>query len=245
MTDRLARWLGIASLLLGLASPCAAQPGSARCRSLPEPTLATLPDEAPSLHAPADATVARAATIEAMPIVDPARPGAMLELAEAYRSLGRSGDEIRTLARIAQDHPTWESGDRVQFRLGRALAASQQPERARQVGLHLVQQFPASDYVQPTYLAFGDYFFEQGDYASAQQFFERALLTPHGRWTAYAQYRLAWTLARSGERAALQRLADANATLSAPGAPQIGAAPLRAALNTDQGGIGATLACHP
>lgn len=118
MPRALASVLAVAIALV--AAPCAAQ--SRDCSAIPAPTLTTIPDEPPAVHTPPATTIGRAGAIEAMAVTDPARPSAMFELAEAYRALGRGTDEMRTLARIVQDHPSWPALDRVQFRLGRAIA---------------------------------------------------------------------------------------------------------------------------
>jgi tetratricopeptide (TPR) repeat protein len=233
-------------LTLTFALPCAAQPPRAPSTSTGGPTCSTAPDEEPNLRAPASATIARQAAIEAMASADPGRPDAMFELAEAFRASRDAEREIRTLARLVQDHPDWMHFARVLFRLARALDASHQGDQARMVWMRLVQYFPSSDYVQAAYVAFGDRFFADGDLAAARQFYERATTYARARWSAYAEYRLAWVLATQRDRAALTHLTAAAALVGeGTAAPQLGSALVRTAINADQAAIGAMLAGRP
>lgn len=228
-------------VLSTLALPCAAQPPA--CDSLPGPTLSAMPDEPPALHGPAEATLARAAAIEAMAASDPARPAAMFELAEAQRTLGRTSDEVRTLATIVQDHPSAPDAARVQYRLARALVRQGQHDAARIVWMHVLRSFPTSPYVQAAYVELGDYYASMGNLELSRSFYERALTTPPASWTAYAHYRLAWALAHAGDRTALDHVRDALAALTA--SPQLSEASVRSALASDQGALARALACHP
>jgi tetratricopeptide (TPR) repeat protein len=239
-----ARGLVALALALTLAAPCAAQPSAdPRCRAISAPFLAAMPDEPPVLHQTTGDALFNLALVDDMPRTDPARPAVMFEAAEAYRTLGRTADEIQTLSRIVREHPSGADADRVLFRLALALEHDRSSVRARRIWLRLVRDFPTSEYVQAAYVSFGNQHFARGDYEIAQQFFERATAIPSGRWAAYAHYRLAWTLARQGDRAALARMVDAGSALSDATHPQLGGTSVRAALNSDQASITSTLAC--
>lgn len=216
----------LAIVLLASAAPVQAQPGV---------SLSAMPDEPPAVQGSAAQVVVRQDAIEARAPSDPGRPRAMLELAEAYRALDRRREETRTLARIVQDHPTYEV-DLVLFRLAMALVAQGQHDRARQVWHRLVRTQPASPYVQAAYVAFADHYASSGDLAAARQFLERALSLPRGGWEAYARYRHAWLLAQAGDRpGAHAELDRAARAASQPG--QVGASEVQAAIARDRAAL--------
>ena len=212
--------------LLVIAGSAHAQPGV---------SLSAMPEEPPVVQRSAEQHLLRRAATEARPASDPGRPAAMLELAEAFRALSRRADETRTLARIVQDHPTYEA-DRVLFRLAMALVAQRQPERARQVFVRLLRSQPASPYVQGAYVALADQHAGSGDLAAAGRFIERALSFPGGRWEAYARYRHAWLLAEDGDRGAARAALDLAArAASQPG--QVGASEVLRAIDLDRAAL--------
>lgn len=220
------RWTSLV-VVLAIVSVAEAQTAGASLRAMP--------DEPPAVSGPPQQCVLRAPQTEARATSDPGRPAAMLELAEAYRALDRRADETRTLARIVQDHPAHQA-DRVLFRLAIALSAQQQPDRARQVWMRLIQRHPQSPYVQAAYVSFADHYAASGDPAAARQFLERALTLSGGRWEAYARYRLAWALAQQGDRAAARAALD-HAARAASRSEQIGAREVAEAIARDRPAI--------
>ncbi len=233
----------LAAVVLVLSIACTAHAQRRACDGIVA-GLSTMPDELPAVHGPPELTIGRRAAIEALSVTDPDRARQLFELAESYRALGRLGDEVRTLALILQDHPHASSADRVHYRLARALGMQGHDDQARTVWMHLVRDFPTSDYTQAAYVSFGEHYASEGGLAAAQQFYERAVQFPGGRWLAYARYRLAWTLARQGDRTALSVFAQVPPALA--GSAQLGSDVIRLAVNGDQAALSAAIAsCAP
>lgn len=223
--------IALAFVLFG--APVRAQCGAPR-------SVRSLPDAPPVLDEPAAAIVARAAATEGLPTTDPSRPAALLELVEAYRATGATDELVRVAAVFLRDHPDAPGADVVVFRLGHALSARRDHERARVVYLRLLRSYPTSPYVADAYAELGDFYLAEGDHAAAQQFFERAR-DLGGRHAAYFAYGLAWALAGLRDRGALAAFDQAVAHAAAPGAlvpPE-----LRRALASERGVIAALLHC--
>lgn len=146
-------------------------------------------------------------------------------------------DAIRALAVLIEEFPAHLEMDTVLFRMATALARIDQPDRARQVYFRLVRNHPSSRWVAPSYLAFGDHYFEQGDMAAAEQFYRKVLELPAADVHAYALYRAAAALARLEDVAgARARFAELERYLSStPDVPDRDA--MRAAVQRDICGL--------
>ncbi len=103
--------------------------------------------------------------------------------------------------------------DEALFRLGTLYQQSGQPVEARRTFQHLIKDFPLSRFVPDAFLAFGDYFFEQNDMASARAFYEKVAQFPKARVYAYALYKTGWVDFNLGD--ATKALQDFVATVAA------------------------------
>jgi tetratricopeptide (TPR) repeat protein len=101
---------------------------------------------------------------------------------------------IKTLALLVKDHPNYKRIDEVYFSLGFSLEEMKQFDRARQVYHRLIKGFPQSDYIPNAYLAFAEYYFQQGDMAAAKQFYQKVTEIPpeRNKVYGYAVYKQAW-----------------------------------------------------
>lgn len=101
---------------------------------------------------------------------------------------------LRALETLIADHPNYPRADAVLFYAAFAYQEAHDMDRARVMYLGLIQRFPQSQYVPNAYLSFAEFFFEQGDMASAAQFYNRviAINTPANTVRAYAMYKMAW-----------------------------------------------------
>jgi tetratricopeptide (TPR) repeat protein len=121
--------------------------------------------------------------------------------------------------------------DRVLFEIALAHQESGQGDDARRAFRTLIQRFPQSPLAAPSWLAFGDFYFESGDMDSARQFYERMVATfdPSNEVYGYALYRLAWSFqATEGVAAVRRRLIEVSASLRARGAGPLGSRVLTA-----------------
>ena len=228
------------TLSLGLFVLFAPLAGHAEAQCTASPSVTEAPVPAIPLPGQASSIVARAAVIEALAPTDPSRPQAMLELATAYRESGDRDSAIRTLARLIEAHPDWSSMDRVLLDLGRDLFVLGRGEQGRPVYMRLVSRYPASPWVAAVYAAFGDFYYGEGDFAVAVQFYERAASFP-GPMLAYAHYRLAWARARLHEPGLTNDLERARVALSSPGV--LSSPALRTAIQTEGPTIAALARC--
>ena len=101
---------------------------------------------------------------------------------------------IKTLALLVKDHPDYKRMDEVLFSLGFSLEEMKQFDRARQVYHRLIKGYPQSDYIPNAYLAFAEYYFQQGDMPAAKQFYQKVTEIPpeRNKVYGYAIYKQAW-----------------------------------------------------
>ena len=101
---------------------------------------------------------------------------------------------IKTLAVLVKDHPNFKRMDEVLFSLGFSLEEMKQFDRARQVYHRLIKGFPQSEYIPNAYLAFAEYYFQQGDMQAAKQFYSKVTEIPpeKNKVYGYAVYKQAW-----------------------------------------------------
>ena len=127
---------------------------------------------------------------------DPRRGEMYLRLAIAQEDAGDNEGAIRTYARLVQEAPDFGRMDEVLYRLGRALGALRQHDRARQVYHRLIRGYPESRFLPFAWLSFADYYYEEGDPSAARQFYTKILELPPERNAAYgwALYRSAWCM---------------------------------------------------
>ncbi len=122
-----------------------------------------------------------------------ARLRAEQRTSEEAARVSREG-AIRSFARILEAYPSFARADEVLYSLAASLEDLHQMDRARQVYLRLVRDHPGSRFVPYAWLAFGEFYFGEGDMSAARQFYERVLETPAERnpMFGFALYKLAW-----------------------------------------------------
>jgi tetratricopeptide (TPR) repeat protein len=106
----------------------------------------------------------------------------------------------------ASRFPRYERMDEVLFRLAWVLAAAKKEGEAREVLLRLIKDHPSSRYIPDAYLAFADFYFDQGQMDAALKFYEKVAEFPKSNVYAYAVYKKGWCQVNLGA------LADALAT---------------------------------
>jgi hypothetical protein len=162
------------------------------------------------------------AVVAQMAVTDARRPDTLMRVAEAWiesaeaRAVQGNAASVRAaqshasalLAQIDRDHANYARGDAVLFHLARLSEAAGDMASARRYWLGLVQRYPMSPYVPRAYFSFGDYFFRQGEDASAEQFFSRATQFPASSNPLYgvALYYQAWTARHQHQEARAQQL---------------------------------------
>jgi TolA-binding protein len=91
----------------------------------------------------------------------------------------------------AAQYPRFERMDEVLYRLASLLQDTHQ-EQARDFYLRLIRDHPGSKYIPDAYLAFAQFYFEQGEVAAARRFYEKVALFPRSPVFGYALYKRAW-----------------------------------------------------
>jgi tetratricopeptide (TPR) repeat protein len=101
---------------------------------------------------------------------------------------------IKTLALLVKDHPTYKRMDEVLFSLGFSLEEMKQFDRARQVYHRLIKNHPQSEFIPNAYLSFAEYYFQEGDMRAAKQFYSKVTEIPpeRNKVYGYALYKMAW-----------------------------------------------------
>ncbi len=120
-------------------------------------------------------------------------------------------ETIRTYATLVRDHPDFDRMDEVLFSLAFGLGEMKRHEEARKVYRRLIKEFPRSRFIPHAYLSFAEFYFAEGDMASAAQFYKRVLKFPPNRNSVYgyALYKSAWVeYNRERYQAALQGFVD-------------------------------------
>ena len=118
---------------------------------------------------------------------------------------------IQTYAILVRDHPDYRRMDEVLFSLAFALDELQQRDRARQVYHRLIKGYPQSRFIPNAYLSFAEFFFQDGDMAAAQRFYEKVTEFPpeQNRVYGYALYKTAWAAYNQQDfRGALQKFVE-------------------------------------
>ena len=100
---------------------------------------------------------------------------------------------------ILQEFPDYARLDEVIFRLGSGLLDADEGAQAVQYLNRLVNDYPNSQYIADTYLALGDYWFEEHMTGNARNNYEEVLAYDNYRNYDYALYQLGWTEYNAGE----------------------------------------------
>lgn len=116
-------------------------------------------------------------------------------------------DVIRAFYTLVTTQPNAPCIDRALFELALMHQESGEGEHARRVFRTLIQRFPRSVLAAPSWLAFGEFYFESDDMESARQFYARMLeaFDPSNELYGYTLYKLAWSSRASEGTAAVRR----------------------------------------
>jgi len=131
---------------------------------------------------------------------------------QAQQELDRYRQEgIRTYATLVQDHPQYNRMDEVLFSLAFALEEMREYDRARRVYYRLIRDYPQSKFVPHAWLAFAEYYFNEGEMREAIQFYEKVTQFPPAENPVYgyALYKSAWALYNLDDfRGALEKFTE-------------------------------------
>lgn len=101
-------------------------------------------------------------------------------------------ESVRLYVEIIRNFPTFKSLDEVYFYLGANLMEVGKKEQALNFFRQLIGEFPQSKYVPNVLLAFGDYYFDNNDMASALKAYDRVSQYKRSSVYPYARYKAAW-----------------------------------------------------
>lgn len=99
---------------------------------------------------------------------------------------------IKIYKEIESKYPEYEKLDMVLFYLGNFLSQMGEVEAGYEYYVQLITRFPDSKYLPDTLVNIGDYYFEQNDFDSASQFFDKVEAFKESHIYGYAIYKLAW-----------------------------------------------------
>ena len=99
---------------------------------------------------------------------------------------------IKIFQEIEAKYPDYHKLDMALFFLGNFLTQMDESDLGYEYYVKLITRFPDSDYLTDTLVNIGDYYFEQNDYMTAQEFFSRVETFSEHRMYGYALYKKAW-----------------------------------------------------
>jgi tetratricopeptide (TPR) repeat protein len=89
-------------------------------------------------------------------------------------------------------YSTYKRMDQVLFYLAFLLTEAKREDLARPMFKRLIKDHPESQFIPDGYLAFGEYYFDQGDMENALKFYDKVRQFPSSRVYGYAGYKTAW-----------------------------------------------------
>ncbi len=103
-------------------------------------------------------------------------------------------ETVATYATLVRDHSDFSQMDEVLFSLAFGLEEVGEFDQARKVYRQLIERFENSLFVPHAWLSFAEYFFNNGEMASAIAFYEKVTAIPPARNPVYgyALYKSAW-----------------------------------------------------
>lgn len=101
-------------------------------------------------------------------------------------------ESVRLYVEIIRNFPTFRNLDQVYFYLGANLMEVGKRKEALDFFRRLIADYPKSQYVPNVLLAFGDYYFDSDDMASALKAYQRVSKYPKSSVYPYARYKEAW-----------------------------------------------------
>jgi TolA-binding protein len=110
---------------------------------------------------------------------------------------GHEQEEARWRLRAVESYaasarfPRYQRMDEVLFSLASLVGAEHQVE-ARELFHRLIREYPRSRYIPDAYLAFAQFYFEQGEMNAARRFYEKVASFPRARLRGYALYKRVW-----------------------------------------------------
>ncbi len=87
---------------------------------------------------------------------------------------------------------SYQRMDEALYRLATLLAGDNRHDHAREFYLRLIREYPASRYIPDAYLAFAQFYFDQGEVSAARKFYEKVIQFPKTTIYGYALYKRAW-----------------------------------------------------
>ncbi len=118
---------------------------------------------------------------------------------------------LRTYALLIKEHPDYPRMDEVLFSLAFGLEEQKQFDKARQVYLRLIKEYPQSRFIPHAYLSFAEFFFTGSDMKAAIKFYDKVLEYPPERNAVYgyAIYKQAWAYYNTEDfKNSLKKFAD-------------------------------------
>lgn len=101
-------------------------------------------------------------------------------------------ESVRLYVEIIRNFPEFKHLDQVYFYLGANLMEVGKRKQALDFFRRLIADYPRSQYVPNVLLAFGDYYFDKDDMASALKAYKRVAKYPKSSAYPYARYKEAW-----------------------------------------------------
>lgn len=101
-------------------------------------------------------------------------------------------ESVQLYVDIIKNYPDFKNLDQVYYYLGANLMEVGKREEALDIFRRLIADYPKSKFVPNVLLAFGDYYFDQDDMASALKAYQRVRKYPNSSVYGYARYKEAW-----------------------------------------------------
>ena len=88
--------------------------------------------------------------------------------------------------------------DEALFYYAYTLQQAKYPDQARMIFKRLIKDYPNSRFIPDAYLAFAEYYFQQGNLSSAEKFYDKVLEFPKASIYNYALYMKGWVYYNQG-----------------------------------------------
>ncbi len=101
-------------------------------------------------------------------------------------------ESVQLYVDIIRNYPNFKDLDKVYYYLGSNLMEVGKRDEALDIFRRLIADYPKSEFVPNVLLAFGDYYFDKDDMASALKAYQRVRKYPKSSVYGYARYKEAW-----------------------------------------------------
>ncbi|MBK9070673.1 MAG: tetratricopeptide repeat protein [Myxococcales bacterium] len=110
-------------------------------------------------------------------------------------------DAVKVFAAMIKNpkYKNFKQMDRALFYLADTLKGAGKMDNAREILQKLIMEYPTSPFVPEAFLAFGDYYFEQGEMENAGKFYEKVLEFKSSKVWTYAKYKTGWVFLNQKE----------------------------------------------